>query len=667
MKATALALRQLLTPRRRPPSVAIVILIVLAWAGRARTGASQPPAVNADGARAFVGAQACVSCHQPIHETWKSGRHSKMLQPATAASIKGDFSKASVTLHGTRYPLRAENGEYFITSSLTGKEQEHKVEYTLGSRRIQHYLTTVEKGRIIVLPPSWDVQRQEWFHNMDIVRPEQTDRNPVQQWNKHCVGCHVSQQDNNYRPATGEYATRWVDFGTSCERCHGPGSAHVEAYTRAEARSPAGEAFIVRPTRLDPKTSSMICAQCHSLRNAVDPDYRAGRDYYDYFTPRLEYDPRPGLDSPYWPDGRPRRFSNDALGLWQSECFLRGRATCTSCHRDPHEPDIDRNPQLAASNNALCTGCHQEIGTRLSAHTRHAADSAGSSCVECHMPRTVVSIKATMRDHTISVPAPENTVAFGIPNACTECHADKKAAWAVDVLDQWWPRGRRTRLVKRAEAFTAARANRPEALDRLIALAADDTAGPLVQANAVGYLRNYVDARAAAALLVAAKAGHPAIREVAISSLGQRASQDGAARSAVLGALDDPQRAVRISALVSLINLGGSPLGQEDTERFRRVGREFARMERLYPDDAGFERDLGVVHLLSGEFDLAAAALQISLGLEPTRPSAKFLLALTRIGQRRIDDARTLLQQVPSSDPYYRSAQERLKTLPSSR
>ena len=90
-------------------------------------------------------------------------------------------------------------------------------------------------------------------------------------------------------------------------------------------------------------------------------------------------------------------------------------------------------------------------------------------------------------------------------------------------------------------------------------------------------------------------------------------------------------------------------------------------MERLYPDDAGFERDLGVVHLLSGEFDLAAAALQISLGLEPTRPSAKFLLALTRIGQRRIDDARTLLQQVPSSDPYYRSAQERLKTLPSSR
>ena len=51
-------------------TVAIMIVIVLAWAGHARTGASQPSAGNADGARVFVGAQACVSCHLEIHETW---------------------------------------------------------------------------------------------------------------------------------------------------------------------------------------------------------------------------------------------------------------------------------------------------------------------------------------------------------------------------------------------------------------------------------------------------------------------------------------------------------------------------------------------------------------------------------------------------------------------
>ena len=91
--------------------------------------------------------------------------------------------------------------QYFITESyLTGKEREHRVEYTLGSRRIQHYLTTIENGWIIVLPPSWDVQRQEWFDNMEIVRPDENDQKLVQQWNKNCVGCHVSQQENNYQP-----------------------------------------------------------------------------------------------------------------------------------------------------------------------------------------------------------------------------------------------------------------------------------------------------------------------------------------------------------------------------------------------------------------------------------------------------------------------------------
>jgi len=129
--------------------VAIVIPLIVVWTAHARPG---DPVT--------VGAQACASCHPRMHDTWKSGRHSKMLQPATPSSVTGDFSKSAVTLRGDRYLLRVDNGKYFITESyLTGKPQEHRVEYTLGSRRIQHYLTTIEQGRIIILPPTWDVQR----------------------------------------------------------------------------------------------------------------------------------------------------------------------------------------------------------------------------------------------------------------------------------------------------------------------------------------------------------------------------------------------------------------------------------------------------------------------------------------------------------------------------
>jgi hypothetical protein len=615
----------------------------------------------------FVGASACAPCHRQMHETWSSGRHSKMLQPATVSTVVGDFSNVNITLHGNVFQLRrGASGEFFVGESyLTGRPREHRIEYTLGSRRVQHYLTTIDKGWIVVLPPSWDVQRRQWFDNMDIVRPARTAGTPVQQWNKDCVGCHVSGEEKQFRTATQDYQTRWTDFGTSCERCHGPGSAHVELYSRAP-RGRAGAAHaIVKPTSLDPQTSSMICAQCHSLRNVIHPDYTAGADYFDFFMPRLEYDPGTDRELPYWPDGRPRRFSNDAIGLWQSACFRRGGATCTTCHQDPHLPDVDRNPHLAPANNRLCTQCHGAIGRRLQEHTRHAPSSAGSSCVECHMPKTVISINATMRDHTISVPAPENTGPFGIPNACNACHTGKKPAWAVQALDRWWPNGRRARLVARAEAFSGGRRGAPDALDGLLAIAADDSEGPLIQATAVGYLRRYEGARARAALLDASRAEHPAVRAAAIAGLGGAgAGEDGPVRATLTAALSDRRRAVRVAALVSLINARGSPLAPADAARLQAVGREFSALSALYEDDAGFDRDLGIVHLLSGDYNRAAELLEICLRLDRGRPSAGFLLALARLGQGRVVEARSLLEGVPASDPSYAVAQRQLQQLP---
>jgi len=612
----------------------------------------------------YVGAAACARCHQSIHDTWTTGRHSRMIQPASAASVVGDFAKGPLTLRGQRYSVRAGSGGYFITESeLTGKQQEHRVEYTLGSRRVQHYLTTLDHGRIVVMAPSWDVQRHEWFHNADIIRPDEDDRVIVQQWNKSCVGCHVSGQEQHYDPATRTYATAWSDFGTSCERCHGPGQAHVADRSKGS---------IVRATRLAPDAATGICAQCHSLRTAINPGYAAGNSYYDFFVPTLEYAPyvRPhaSQDPAYWPDGRPRRFSNDAIGLWQSACFLRGGATCTTCHTDPHLPDIDRNPKLApAAGNALCATCHQAIASRVSEHSKHSAAGAGSSCVECHMPKTVVSIKSTMRDHTIGVPAPENTVRFGIPNACTECHKDKPAAWAVDAVNKWWPDGRRGRLIARAAAFSSARKERPDAIDPLIAIAESATDDPLTRANAVGYLGNYADARAIDALVRAASADHPAVRATAIAALRPHGRGKAPVRAVVLRGLGDSQRAVRIASLLTLIAHGdedGRALAPGDLARFRSVSGEFSQWTGVNRDDADLQRLDGIVGLLNGDVGRAADALAISFGLEPEMPSVRFFLGLARLGQQRVDDARLLFKQIPQADPYYEQAQAQLKRLP---
>ena len=237
-----------------------------------------------------------------------------------------------------------------------------------------------------MLPPSWDVQRQQWFHNMEIVRPDEHDETLVQQWNKNCVGCHVSQQENNYRPATRTYATQVDRLRHVVRALPRARAARTCASTPTRSRAPRSPiSSIVRPTRLDPKSSSMICAQCHSLRDVIAPGYIAGADYYDHFLPLLENRPQKADDPAYWADGRPRRFSNDAIGLWQSQCFLQGGATCTNCHRDA--PARRRQePAAGAGEQRALHACHEEIGAAVTEHTRHAraaAPAAPASSATC--------------------------------------------------------------------------------------------------------------------------------------------------------------------------------------------------------------------------------------------------------------------------------------------
>jgi hypothetical protein len=102
-----------------------------------------------------------------------------------------------------------------------------------------------------------------------------------------------------------------------------------------------------------------------------------------------------------------------------------------------------------------------------------------------------------------------------------------------------------------------------------------------------------------------------------------------------------------------------------NTPAVQATGAESAYVDAAACDqgDATVQGDLGVIHLLAGEFDLAANPLANSRTLEAHRPSIAFLLGLARHGQRRVDEGRALLKQVPSSDPYNRTAQQRLKEL----
>ena len=615
----------------------------------------------------ITGAQACAKCHAAIHQQWAASFHAKMLQPATDLNVKGNFVATKVVLRGSTYLLQHRAARFYVTESdLKGTAWEHRVEYTLGDRRIQQYLTTLPDGRIIVLPPTWDLIRKTWMHDVDSGNPEEDPGSVLQVWNKSCYTCHVTRAEKNFDVRQLRYQTTWQDSGISCESCHGLGADHVQAATAAgtDANKRAlVNSKIVNPAHLDATRSSMLCAQCHSFRDIDAVGFTAGADYYDFFVPLLEARLPSSENLAYWPDARPRWLANEAIAFWQSQCFLKGGATCSTCHPQPHNIDVKLNPQLRPDNNALCTNCHTAIAKGIAKHTHHAANTPGSSCIECHMPATVVSLNTRMRDHSLSIPVPENTIRHDISNACNLCHRDKSPAWAERQVKSWYGDKRRQVLIARADAFSQARQGNAAAVPGLLQILSDSSQGEFIRANAAEYLGSFPnDPAAYDAVLQAMSDPQPLVRGTAALAIRPRAAQRAAVAPVLVSLLADPAATVRLNAAIALVAMGVLQLPGEDGLRFDRAMQLYRSRAELNSDDAQQQFAAGRFFLLSGNMDSAVVAFRASLKLDDKTPARYYLgRALAQKGD--VESARQILQTVPTNDLQYELAQRLLADL----
>jgi tetratricopeptide (TPR) repeat protein len=407
----------------------------------------------------------------------------------------------------------------------------------------------------------------------------------------------------------------------------------------------------------------MVCAQCHSFRDLYAPGYSAGADYYDFFLPILEFSQPLDKDPAYWPDGRTRRFSNDAFGLWQSECYLKGSLTCVDCHMNAHQTEIEKNPQLRPDASVLCTRCHAAIGKAVQAHTHHAENSAGSSCVECHMPRTVFSIKAQIRDHAMTIPVPENTLRHAIPNACNVCHKDRDANWAVERMNAWYGSQSRQKLIRRADAFAGARKGDADAVPLLLAILSEPAEGAMVRANAVGHLGGFAsDPAVWRAMLQALADAEPLVRAIAARTLNPGPANRSEAAPALAALLNDPVATVRINAAVGLIGMGMRQLPGEYVEPLERAKQLFRARAALNADDADQDVAAGRFYMLTADPASAVAAFQTGLKLDPQVP-VQYLLGGAYAEQGNLSAARKVLEAIPSGDPQYEKAQRLLQAI----
>jgi hypothetical protein len=126
----------------------------------------------------YVTSRQCVPCHPGRYETWHRTFHRTMTQVAGPASVVGDFENRSLTYQGVTSRFTRAGDRYFIeTLSPEGSMEKDEVVMTIGSRRMQQYVTKVG-DRHVRLPLAWNIEERRWIHlNGAFLHPDGSDFN----------------------------------------------------------------------------------------------------------------------------------------------------------------------------------------------------------------------------------------------------------------------------------------------------------------------------------------------------------------------------------------------------------------------------------------------------------------------------------------------------------
>ena len=87
--------------------------------------------------------------------------------------------------------------------------------------------------------------------------------------------------------------------------------------------------------------------------------------------------------------------------------------------------------------------CHEPKIYNQTSHHFHEMGSKSAQCVNCHMVGKHYMGIDFRRDHSFRIPRPDQSVLYGTPNACTNCHKDKEDKWAADAVKKWYPNSER--------------------------------------------------------------------------------------------------------------------------------------------------------------------------------------------------------------------------------
>lgn len=330
-------------------------------------------ALTGEEARAYAGNAACTSCHADIVQRHAASRHARTLRPVTEEQSQEFANTQAVTdaRMGVKYTTSFTNGRCLMTGERAQGGGSVPADYVIGAGKNAHtFFFAMDPTTWIDLRISYYTQAKRWdFTPMQ--RPENklpSDSGIAQVGERlsSCLLCHVTV----LRQDAGQLNIRDSQVGIGCERCHGPGKAHVEIACRPRAAIEAIRSSIDGLQSADPARTNSICGDCHrSAENSPKGD------------PHVEHDLA--------------RFQGAALV--RSRCFIKsGTLSCNTCH-SPHT-DAETSP---AFYDAKCLTCHRSVPPTAQSPAAHSLSAplgghscpvnSRSGCTECHMPRQAIS------------------------------------------------------------------------------------------------------------------------------------------------------------------------------------------------------------------------------------------------------------------------------------
>jgi len=298
------------------------------------------------------------------------------------------------------------------------------------------------------------------------------------------------------------------------------------------------------------------------------------------------------------------------------------------------------------------------------------------------MPVTNYMQRHPRHDHGFTIPDPQLTIDFGVPNACNRCHADKDAAWALKSAKEWF--GDRLNRPSHHRAMLIAQARRGDDSARagLIQMLKTEVI-PAWKATACHLLTRWVmDPEVTRSLLDQLYQFSPLVREAALRTLTNLARQENqTVINAIKPLLENPVRSVRVSAawalcptldlnsragreLVHMLDLNSDqPTGRMHLSQFAYLRgdapsaiKQLRKAIQWDPNSPPFHHDLAILLSTTGDSQGAIKALQDAIRLDSNQSEYHYKLALAYNETGDIAKAATSLENTVKLDPTHARA-----------